>query len=93
LPGPARRSRDRPSAIEQDALRGAHWALPLRKRRLLGTHGSAVSAKHLQADPDEHVFRSNRRSTNGAGRIAACTLRRHPGPRARDPSRRAPDGS
>ena len=59
---------------ENDALQTAHWAISLLKRWLLGTHGSAVSTKHLQAYLDEYVFRHNRRRTKGVGRIAARTI-------------------
>jgi transposase-like protein/Zn ribbon nucleic-acid-binding protein len=59
---------------EADALQATHWAISLLKRWLFGTHGSAVSHKHLQAYLDEYVFRYNRRSTKGVGRIAARTI-------------------
>ena len=59
---------------EADALQRAHWAISLLKRWLLGTHGSAVSMKYLQAYLDEYVFRYNRRRTKGVGRIAARTI-------------------
>ena len=55
-------------------LQKAHRAISLLKRWLLGTHGSAVSLKHLQAYLDEYVFRYNRRGTKGVGRIAARTI-------------------
>lgn len=61
---------------EDDSLQRAHWAISLLKRWLFGTHGSAVSAKHLQAYLDEYVFRYNRRKTKGVGRIAARTIER-----------------
>ena len=38
--------------------------LGLAKRWLLGTHRSAVAAKHLPAYLDELVFRFNRRTAN-----------------------------
>ena len=59
---------------ENDALQGCHWTISLLKRRLLGTHAGAVSAKHLQAYLDEFAFRHNRRKTNGVGRIAARVI-------------------
>jgi len=59
---------------EADALQHSHWAISLLKRWLFGTHGSAVSAKYLQAYLDEYVFRYNRRRTKGVGRIAARTI-------------------
>jgi transposase-like protein len=59
---------------EADALQRAHWAISQLKRWLLGTHGSAVSMKYLQAYLDEYVFRYNRRRTKGVGRIAARTI-------------------
>jgi transposase-like protein/Zn ribbon nucleic-acid-binding protein len=59
---------------EHDTLQAAHWAISLLKRWLLGTHGSAVSHKHLQAYLDEYVFRYNRRGTKGVGRIAARAI-------------------
>lgn len=59
---------------EADAVQHAHWAISLLKRWLLGTHGSAVSTKYLQAYLDEYVFRYNRRRTKGVGRIAARTI-------------------
>ena len=59
---------------EADAVQHAHWAISLLKRWLLGTHGSAVSSKYLQAYLDEYVFRYNRRRTKGVGRIAARTI-------------------
>ena len=59
---------------EADALQRAHWAISLLKRWLLGTHGSAVDLKYLQAYLDEYVFRSNRRGTKGVGRIVARTI-------------------
>jgi hypothetical protein len=59
-----------------NSLQRAHWAISLLKRWLFGTHGSAVSAKHLQAYLDEYVFRYNRRKTKGVGRIAARTIER-----------------
>ena len=55
-------------------LQKAHRAISLLKRWLLGTHGSAVSMKYLQAYLDEYVFRYNRRRTKGVGRIAARTI-------------------
>lgn len=61
---------------EDDALQGAHWAISLLKRWLFGTHGSAVSAKHLQAYLNANMFRYNRRKTKGVGRIAARTIER-----------------
>ena len=59
---------------EADVLQKAHRAISLLKRWLLGTHGSAVSMKYLQAYLDEYVFRYNRRRTKGVGRIAARTI-------------------
>ncbi len=59
---------------ENDALQGCHWTTSLLKRWLLGTHGGAVRAKHLQAYLDEFAFRHNRRRTNGVGRIAARVI-------------------
>lgn len=59
---------------ESDALQRAHWAISLLKRWLLGTHGSAVDMKYLQAYLDEYVFRYNRRGTKGVGRIVARTI-------------------
>jgi len=59
---------------ESDALQRAHWAISLLKRWLLGTHGSAVDLKYLQAYLDEYVFRYNRRGTKGVGRIVARTI-------------------
>jgi len=59
---------------ESDALQRAHWAISLLKRWLLGTHGSAVEIKYLQAYLDEYVFRYNRRGTKGVGRIVARTI-------------------
>ena len=59
---------------ENDALQRAHYAISLLKRWLLGTHGSAVGMKHLQAYLDEYAFRYNRRRTKGVGRIAARTI-------------------
>ena len=61
---------------EADALQHSHWAISLLKRWLFGTHGSAVSAKYLQAYLDEYVFRYNRRRTKGVGRIAARVFER-----------------
>jgi transposase-like protein len=43
-------------------LPAIHLVFGLVKRWLLGTHHGAVSAKHLQAYLDEHVFRFNRRT-------------------------------
>lgn len=43
-------------------LPAIHLVFGLVKRWLLGTHQGAVSAKHLQAYLDEHVFRFNRRT-------------------------------
>lgn len=57
-----------------DKLQASHWAISLLKRWLLGTHGSAQSAKHLQAYLDEFTFRWNRRGTKGVGRISARTI-------------------
>ena len=57
-----------------DSLQASHWAISLLKRWLLGTHGSAQSAKHLQAYLDEFAFRWNRRGTKGVGRISARTI-------------------
>jgi len=57
-----------------DALQNAHWVASVLKRWLLGTHGGAVGRKHLQSYLDEFVFRYNRRTTNGVGRIAARTI-------------------
>lgn len=59
---------------EKDVLQGAHWAISLLKRWLLGTHAGAVKPKHLQSYLDEFVFRYNRRKTKGVGRIAARTI-------------------
>jgi transposase-like protein len=59
---------------EADALQRSHWVVSQLKRWLFGTHGSAVSAKYLQAYLDEYVFRYNRRRTKGVGRIAARTI-------------------
>jgi len=59
---------------EADALQATHWTISLLKRWLLGTHASAVSAKHLQAYLDEYAFRHNRRATLGVGRIAARAI-------------------
>ncbi|KAB2911766.1 MAG: IS1595 family transposase [Hyphomicrobiaceae bacterium] len=56
---------------ERDTLQGVHWTMSHLKRWLLGTHGGAVSGKHLQAYLDEFAFRHNRRKTNGVARIAA----------------------
>jgi transposase-like protein len=61
---------------ETDTLQATHWTISLLKRWLLGTHASAVSAKHLQAYLDEYAFRHNRRATKGVGRIAARTIER-----------------
>lgn len=58
----------------RDTLQGVHWTMSLLKRWLLGTHGGAVKAKHLQANLDEFAFRHNRRKTKGFLRIAARTL-------------------
>ena len=57
-----------------DALQRCHWTISLLKRWLLGTHGGAVGAKHLQAYLDEFAFRHNRRKTKGVGRIAARVI-------------------
>ena len=59
---------------ETDALQMTHWTISLLKRWLLGTHGNAVGAKHLQSYLDEYAFRHNRRGTKGVGRIAARTI-------------------
>lgn len=59
---------------KKDSLQHCHWALSNLKRWWLGTHHGAVSNKHLQAYLDEFVFRANRRSTEGVGRIAARGL-------------------
>ena len=59
---------------EADTLQAAHHTISLLKRWLFGTHGSAVSGKHLQAYLDEYVFRHNRRGTKGVGRIATRTI-------------------
>jgi transposase-like protein len=59
---------------EGDALQRAHWAASNLKRWLLGTHGGAVSAKHLQSYLHEHEFRYNRRKTHGVGRVMARAL-------------------
>ena len=59
---------------EADALQMTHWTISLLKRWLLGTHGNAVRAKHLQSYLDEYAFRHNRRGTKGVGRIAARTI-------------------
>ena len=59
---------------EADALQVTHRTIALLKRWLLGTHGNAVRAKHLQSYLDEYAFRHNRRGTKGVGRIAARTI-------------------
>lgn len=59
---------------ENDAVQGCHWTISNLKRWLLGTHAGAVSDKHLQAYLDEFAFRTNRRKTNGVGRIAARVI-------------------
>lgn len=59
---------------EKDALQNCHWAISNLKRWLLGTHHGAVRPKHLQAYLDECAFRTNRRKTQGVGRIAARVL-------------------
>jgi hypothetical protein len=61
---------------DNDAVQTCHWTISLLKRWLLGTHAGAVAPKHLQAYLDEYVFRHNRRSTNGVGRIAARVIER-----------------
>ena len=59
---------------EADTLQATHHSISLLKRWLFGTHGSAVSAKHLQAYLDEYVFRHNRRRTKGVARITARAI-------------------
>ena len=58
----------------KDSLQTVHWTVSLLKRWLLGTHGGAVTPRHLQAYLDEFAFRWNRRKTNGVGRISARTI-------------------
>lgn len=57
-----------------DHLQLCHWTASGLKRWLRGTHHGAVSSKHLQSYLDEHVFRYNRRKTNGIGRLVARCL-------------------
>ena len=57
-----------------DDQQSCHWSISNLKRWLLGTHGGAVSPKHLQAYLDEFVFRHNRRKTKGVSRIASRLL-------------------
>ena len=59
---------------QADTLQVTHRTISLLKRWLLGTHGNAVRAKHLQSYLDEYAFRHNRRRTKGVGRIAARTI-------------------
>jgi hypothetical protein len=59
---------------ENDAVQACHWAISNLKRRLLGTHAGAISAKHLQAYLDEFTFRHNRRKTKGVSRIAGRVI-------------------
>ena len=59
---------------ENDAVQSCHWTISQLKRWLIGTHGGAVSDKHLQAYLDEFAFRHNRRKTKGVGRIAARVI-------------------
>ena len=59
---------------EADTLQATHRAISVLKRWLLGTYGSAVGHKHLQAYLDEFAFRWNRRAIKGVGRISARTI-------------------
>lgn len=55
----------------RDPLYLCHRVAALLKRWLLGTYHGGASRKHLNAYLDEFVFRFNRRTTRGVGRIAA----------------------
>jgi transposase-like protein len=55
----------------RDPVQLCHRVATLLKRWLLGTYHGSASRKHLAAYLDEFVFRFNRRTTRGVGRIAA----------------------